>query len=157
MRVLFGVSLWIESNLADPLERQFLALAPRHARAFESECDVVEYGAIVERCVVLEHHAAISARTFNGFSQNSHRPLRRRKMWTQPGDETKHRGFAAPRGTEHGNELAFARLVFDHEADVANRGGRTLAAFIERLRNVLKFDDVHGFGVGFRHRGHSAS
>ena len=60
--ILARVALDDEPDLGDPLARPLAPLRGRHAAALEPERDVVEHGAVVERGVVLEHHAAVGAR-----------------------------------------------------------------------------------------------
>ena len=94
--------------------------ARRNTATFETERDVVFDGPVVERRVVLKHHPAIGARPFDRLLRDQHLPSLAGWCGAQSRDQPQHRRLAAAGGPENGDELAFARPVFDLERDVAD-------------------------------------
>ena len=150
LRILARVALDVEPDLGDPFARALAPLARRHAAALEAERDVVFDGPVVERRVVLKHHAAIGAGSFDRLLRRpAHVPFARRMVRPQARDQPQHRRLAAAGRPENGDELAFARPVLDRERHVAD--DREVS---EPLGHAAELDDAWTFG---RHAGHSST
>ena len=100
---------------------QLVAIAAGHALAFEPEGDVIEHRAVVERRVILKHHAAVGTGASDRLAEHEHFAGRGRMLRLQPGDQPQDRALAAAAGTEDAHELALVRQVGHDEVDVANR------------------------------------
>ena len=136
-RILVSVALDVEADLVDPRVGLFAPLARANAAALEAERDVVFDGAIVERRVVLEHHAAIRAGPGHRSVGHVHDALGGRVVRRQARDETEDRGLPAAGRSEDGHELALARQIGHGEGDIPNHG-----EVAESLGDAAKLDDV---------------
>jgi len=72
---LVGVALHVEADLGDPLAGLLAPLGRRHAATLEAEGDVVLDAAVVERGVVLKHHAPVRAGALDRLAAHQHRAL----------------------------------------------------------------------------------
>ena len=124
-------------TLRDPLPRPLAALGGRDAAALETERDVVLDGAVVERRVVLEHHAAIRARRADRLVGDQHRAPP-----SADGAGATRQSAGAPstcrtRWPEDRDELPFVRQVLHGKRDIADHG-----QVAELLRDVIELHDV---------------
>ena len=70
----------VEPDLLDPVSCQVIPLAAAHALAFQSERDIPQYRTVVERCVILKHHAPICGRTCHRLAKHQHVAASRRML-----------------------------------------------------------------------------
>src|SRR6185369_15298179 len=133
MRILVLVAARREPDLLDRLTRAIVSLGRRHAVALEAEGDVVEDGAVIERGVVLEDHAAILARAKHVPSEHEHFTRRRWMLRCQACDESQHRRLPAARWAKDGDEFSLAGKIVDAERNVLDG---ECAAVVD-LRDVL--------------------
>ena len=87
MREFLRVALGIQPDFSDPYPRPILAFLARYAGALQSEGDVIQHRAVVERSVVLKNHAAVRARAFHRFAHHLHCTRGGRKLRPQAGDQ----------------------------------------------------------------------
>ena len=142
MRIFVLIGRDIEPDLLDPVPRQIVAIVPRHVLALETEGDVVEHRAVIERRVVLKHHAAIGAGTRDGLAEDEHVAGGGGMLRIEAGDETQDRALAAAAGAENADELALVRQIGDDEVHVANGRERVGLSEVVGLGDVAKLDDV---------------
>src|ERR1700681_2125586 len=96
---------------------------PLHAAHLEPELDIAAHGLPGKQRVLLEHHAAVGARTVDALAVDRHRAggrleeagkrVEQRRLpaarWTDDGDELA--GIDADRDVGYGLEIAVARRV----------------------------------------------
>ena len=147
--VLRGIALHIEADSGDPRARQLAPFGHRHPAALEAERDVVLDRPVVERGVVLKHHASVRPGRHDRPAADQDRAFGGRVVRAQPRNESQHRRFPAAGRPQNGDELTLVRRVLHGERDVANDGQRA-----EPFRHLVEIDDVGGGAGRARWLGH---
>ena len=133
----------IETDPGDPAPGMLVALAARHALAFEAEGDIVEHGPVIEAGVILKDHAPVGARSVaRGRPITSTSPLVGGCWGPRPAISRRIVLLPHPLGPENAHELALVDQILHDERHMANGCEFVGAAGIVGLGDVAELDHV---------------